>query len=199
MPLVRGRVAVLVLLALLCGCAPRADRKALLIGRAQRSQVAFEGAWVEGFKDYGQALFFGRAGCAACHRIGDQGTRFTGPNLGVDPLCASDGRALTERDPVACRPVAERVAARRPGLGPLEYVVESIMDPDRVVAPTYAPKVMKRLDEPPVNLADHEILALAAFVAGGACPKTAEGIAAARGFILPCRQARDERTGQGMP
>lgn len=177
----------------LWGCAPRSDRKALLMERARHQASAMEGAWVQGLQAYGKRLFEGRAGCATCHRIGDHGTRFTGPNLGVDPLCTSDATALTERDPVACLPLAERAGTRRPGLSALEYAVESIMDPDRVVTPTYAARVMKRLDEPPVSLSDDEILALATYVVGGACPKNVEGIVAARTFMGPCREARDAR------
>lgn len=186
-----GCLALVLVQAL--GCAPRADRKALMMERARTQASALEGAWIEGLQASGERLFKGRGGCATCHRVGDRGTRFTGPNLGIDPLCATEPEALTARDPVACRPVAERAAARRPGLTPIEYVVESIMDPDRVVTPTYAPKVMKRLDEPPVNLADEEILALAAYVVGAACPKSLEGLVAARDFMAPCRQARDAR------
>lgn len=182
-------------LALACalGCAPRADRKAMMMERARALTSSLEGAWIEGLQAHGERLFNGRGGCATCHRVGDRGTRFTGPNLGVDPLCASEPEVLTARDPVACRPVAERAAARRPGLSPIAYVVESIMDPDRVVTPTYAPKVMKRLDEPPVSLSDEEILALAAYVVGGACPKSVQGLVAARDFMGPCRAARDGR------
>ncbi len=176
-----------------CGCAPRSDRKSLLMERAKRQTNDMESAWVQGLQAYGRQLFEGRAGCVTCHRVGEAGTRFTGPNLGIDPLCATDATALTERDPVACLPLSERVGARRPGLSALEYAVESIMDPDRIVAPTYAARVMKRLDEPPVSLSDEEILALATYVVGGACPKNAEGIAAARSFLGPCREARDAR------
>lgn len=186
-------LAMTIVCALASACAPRADRKALVMERARVMQRGLEEAWVRGLQAYGAELFAGRGGCATCHRLGDEGTRFTGPNLGVDPLCASDPGALTERDPVACKPLAARVEARRPGLSALEYAVESIMDPDRVVTPTYAPKVMKRLDEPPVSLTDEEILALAAFVVGHACPRDVAGIAAARAFITPCREARDTR------
>lgn len=185
------RTAFGIALAMLVACAPRADRKALLMQRAHTLASGLEGVWVDGLKAYGEALFFGRAGCATCHRVGDHGQRWTGPNLGVDPACAGARAVLTDKDPVACEAVAGRVGARRPGLSAIEYVVESVLDPDRVIAPTYAPKVMKRLDQPPVSLTDDEILAIAAFVSGGACPKAAAEIAAARRFFGPCKRARD--------
>lgn len=174
-------------------CAPRADRAAQLMARARAITTDFEGAWVVGLKAYGESLFHGRAGCSTCHRLGDTGTHFTGPNLGIDPLCATEPEVLTARDAVACRPIAERVDARQPGLSPMEYIVESIMDPDRVITPTYARGVMKRLDQPPVSLTDSEILAVAAFTAGQACPNDVGGIAAAWRFMTPCRRTRDAR------
>lgn len=187
----RTTFGIATLFAMLCACAPRADRKALLMERAHELASGLEGVWVDGLKAYGESLFYGRAGCATCHRVGDVGQRWTGPNLGVDPACAGDRAAHVARDPVACEPLAGRVEARRPGLSAIEYVVESVLDPDRVIVPTYAPKVMKRLDQPPVSLTDDEILAIAAFVSGGACPKQAADIAAARHFFGPCRLARD--------
>jgi hypothetical protein len=185
-----GLVLVGVTLAAVA-CAPRADRQALLMERARGLSEAFEEAWVVGLKAYGKVLYEGRGGCITCHRIGDEGTRFSGPNLGVDPLCLSDAKTLTERDPVACVPVGERAKLRRPELSPIEYVVESIMDPDRVTTPTYAPKVMKRLDEPPVSLSDAEILALAAFVTDQSCPRGVLAIGDALRFMTPCREGRD--------
>lgn len=173
---------------------PRSDRNALLMERAKSCVSALDGHFVQALQARGKELFEGRGGCVTCHRIGDEGTRFTGPNLGIDPACAKDEAALTARDPVACRPLAERVGVRRPGLSALEYAVESIVDPDRVVTPTYAAKVMKRLEEPPVSLSDDEIIALATYVVGGACPKSAEGISAALSFMGTCREARDART-----
>lgn len=175
-------------------CVPRSDRKAELMARAHASLSSLEGAWVDVMQARGRGLFRGRGGCATCHSVDAEGEAIKGPNLGVDPLCSKDPKALTERDPVACLPLAARADVRRPGLSALEYAVESIIDPDKIVAPTYAAKVMRRFDEPPVSLTDDEILALAMYVAGGACPKEAMAIGAAHGFLGECRSARDSAT-----
>jgi len=63
----------------------------------------------------GEALFYGRGGCHTCHRVDDRGTRYTGPNLGIDPLCATDAAPLTARDPVVCLPLRDRRRGPRPG------------------------------------------------------------------------------------
>lgn len=118
----------------------------------------------------GQELFFGRGGCATCHRVGDQGDKIRGPNLGV-------GDDQT---------VAVGARARRPGVSGAAYVVESIVDPDLVVVPGYAAGVMRRYDEPPIALSDDDIVALAVFLTG--CDGA--GLAAARQHLSVARAAR---------
>ncbi|TNF24477.1 MAG: c-type cytochrome, partial [Deltaproteobacteria bacterium] len=129
----------------------------------------------------GEALFFGRGGCHACHSVGKRGTMLTGPNLGV-----------SEDFP---RPFARRAAERRPGLTPLAYALESVVDPDAFVVPTYAPGVMKRPEEPPIALNDDELLAVAAYVAsiGAAAPAAPDELATARASIAKLRAARATR------
>ncbi|MSP15749.1 MAG: hypothetical protein EXR73_03885, partial [Myxococcales bacterium] len=80
----------------------------------------------------GKALFFGRAGCVECHAAGLDGTATRGPNLG-----AGGG----QREPVALR-----AGTRRPDLGAIEYVVESMIDPDADAAPGYYAGVMRAPD-----------------------------------------------------
>ena len=98
----------------------------------------------------GEKLFFDRAACSACHRLGKRGGMIVGPNLGV-----GDGM-----DEV----FSARAAGRRPELSPIEYAVESIVDPDAVVVPGYVPGVMKAIDDLPANLDDQEIVSVAAYV-----------------------------------
>jgi mono/diheme cytochrome c family protein len=132
----------------------------------------------------GAELFFGRAGCAACHAVGARGDQIRCPNLGV----------AGEWD----QPVSLRAASRRPELTAIEYVVESIVDPDVYVVPKYVTGVMKAPDEPPIALTDDEIVAVAAYLAGegAAAPLKPGDLAQARARIAQARAVRDERRRQ---
>lgn len=125
----------------------------------------------------GKKLFLGRAGCTACHSIGRLGGRIIGPNLGV-------GEGMT-------RPVGIRAASRRPGLTPIEYLIESILTPDAFVVPGYPAGVMKAPDEPPISLKDDEVVALATYLAGlGGRRVQAADVARARAAIPRVRRHR---------
>lgn len=135
----------------------------------------------------GEALFFGRAGCATCHSIAARGGMQAGPNLGV----AKDFP----------KPFAARASERRPGLTPLEYALESLVDPDAYVVATYAPGVMKRPEEPPISLSDDELVDLASFVAsiGAAAPASPADRSAARARLAELRAARAARLAAPPP
>jgi hypothetical protein len=141
---------------------------------------------IAAMQERGRALFFGRALCPTCHRMGEDGTQIVGPNLGV-----GDGQNV---------PVGER--ERHDGVRGIEYVVESIVDPDVFVVPGYPRGVMKRFDEPPISLTDDEILCLGAFLAATSkdvVPLDKEAVARARARIAEARRARLERTAPSAP
>ena len=121
-------------------------------------------------------------GCGACHRVGDEGTRVVGPNLG-----AGDGMD----SPVAAR--------RRTTLRPIEYVVESIVDPDAYVVSGYARGVMPRQEDPPVSLSDDEIVSLAVFLSRGGPAVDETTVAAARASVARARAARAARLAGNPP
>jgi mono/diheme cytochrome c family protein len=128
----------------------------------------------------GRALFFGRAGCTECHKLGDQGDKVRGPNLGVGD------------DQV--RSLAWRARERRPDLTPIEYAVTSIVDPDADVAPGYARGVMRAPDTPPIALSDDDVIAIAAFLVDDpAAPLTDADLAAGRARIGKARDIRRRR------
>ncbi|MCC6997002.1 MAG: c-type cytochrome [Deltaproteobacteria bacterium] len=166
-----------VAVAVAAGCQRRPGR-----GNA-RAEGAPPPAEVATLRARGEALFFGRAGCVACHKLGDRGDKVRGPNLGADK----------PGDPV----VAQRAATRRPGLSPIEYIVESLVDPDAVIVPGYARGVMVRADEPPVSLTDDDLVALAVLLCdGGPSPGhdlDAEALLAARARVPLARKARAAR------
>ncbi|HFE47651.1 MAG TPA: c-type cytochrome [Nannocystis exedens] len=129
----------------------------------------------------GEKLFFDRAVCSTCHRVGERGTMVVGPNLGI-----GDGMSQV---------LASRVPARRPELSPIEYVVESMLDPDAVVVASYAPGVMKAIDDLPNKLKDDEIVNVAAYVAANGADEALKpaDLEAAQARIAPARAARAAR------
>jgi cytochrome c2 len=124
----------------------------------------------------GERLFFGPAGCASCHKLGPRGDKSRGPNLG-----RGDGMDA---------PVALRAALRRPGLPALDYLIESLVDPDAVVAPGYAGGVMIRPDQPPIGLGEDDLIALAVLLSDGGPAPDAAAITRARASIALVRKAR---------
>ncbi len=158
---------------------------ALALAACRRSSAATRpDAEVEAVRERGKTLFFGRAGCTMCHRVGDEGQQIVGPNLGV----GDDQTA----------PVGVRV--RHDDLRGIEYVVESIVDPDAFVVPGYVRGVMKRYEEPPIALSDDEIVALAAFLAAqgpGAPAIDDAALGRARQRIAITRRAREARLDGG--
>lgn len=135
----------------------------------------------------GRDLFFGRAACSACHKVGAEGNMVVGPNLGV-------GDGMTA-------PVVSRAAERRPALSPVEYVIESMIDPDAVVVESYARSVMKSLDEMPQEVSDDELVALAAFVVAQAEPQrlSPQDLERAAAAIPAARESRERRRKRTNP
>lgn len=162
--MIRAAVALMILgLALALVAALTACDVAAAAGSSEAARER------DALRDRGRALFFGAAGCHACHSLDGEGGRVIGPDLGV-------GGDMTA-------PVAVRARTRRPELRPVEYVVESIAEPDAVVTPGYARGVMKSPLEPPLALGDDDVVALAVFLASrgpGAPPLGADDVAAAR-------------------
>lgn len=127
----------------------------------------------------GEGLFFGRAGCAACHKVGVRGTAIKGPNLGV-------GDGMTES-------IAVRGGKRIGNLSAIEYIVSSIVDPDAYIVKGYVRGIMKKLDQPPTSLTDAEIVAIAAYLAGQDRPITDADLDRAHDRIELARRFREQR------
>ena len=90
----------------------------------------------------GEEIVRGRGLCTTCHKIDGQGTGIQGPDLGG---------------------VGARAAARVPGLGPLEYLVQSLYTPDAYVVEGFRP-AMTRVDGPPFHLDDLEVRLVVAYL-----------------------------------
>lgn len=89
----------------------------------------------------GKQIFEGKGLCSTCHTLGRSGAlRF--PDL--------DG-------------IGTRAATRRPGHSDVDYLAESIYDPNLFVVPGFNPG-MPVINKPPIGLSDQEILAVIAYL-----------------------------------
>ena len=91
--------------------------------------------------EVGQTIFQGKGLCQTCHTIGKSGAlRF--PDLGN---------------------IASRAATQVDGLDELQYLAQSLYEPDAYIVPGYNP-VMPAMDKPPIALTDPEIMAVIAYL-----------------------------------
>jgi mono/diheme cytochrome c family protein len=88
----------------------------------------------------GEQIFEGKGTCTICHRIGQVGAR-------APDLAGVGGRA----------------AARRPGVSATAYLVGSLVDPGAYVVEGF-PKIMPKVDRPPIGLNRSELWAVVAFL-----------------------------------
>lgn len=99
----------------------------------------------------GEAVFFGPGQCATCHSVGAVGSAVRGPNLGV---------LAGQFD----EPIAVRAATRKPGVGAIDYLVESLYEPGAFVTPGFPDGVMTPVHRPPIALADEQIRAVVLYL-----------------------------------
>lgn len=93
----------------------------------------------------GEQIFWGDGQCSTCHKIGSSGSATRGP----------DQEGLAER--------AEERAKALGLSGGLEYLVESIIDPEKYVVEGFD-KIMPRVYDPPIMLSREKILAVLAYL-----------------------------------
>lgn len=89
----------------------------------------------------GQKIVEGKGTCLTCHALGEEsGGRF--PGLGN---------------------IGTRAADRREGYTAIQYLAESLYEPNAYVVEGYNP-AMPQVDEPPIDLSDQEIKAVVAYL-----------------------------------
>ena len=89
----------------------------------------------------GREIAEGKGLCSICHTIGKSGAlRF--PDL--------DG-------------IGAKAATRRPGLSAVDYLAQSLYDPNVYIVPGFNPG-MPVINEPPLGLTDQEVLAVMAYL-----------------------------------
>ena len=99
----------------------------------------------------GRAIFFGKGKCSTCHSFGQEGSAIRCPNLGA-------GSGFEQ-------PVGVRGASRVEGLSSVEYLVESIYNPNAYVVSGFPKGLMKPIDKPPIALSDDEITSVVLYLA----------------------------------
>lgn len=90
----------------------------------------------------GQGIFEGKGLCVTCHTIGKSGGALRFPDLAG---------------------IAERAATRIAGYTPLDYLAESLYEPDVFIVTGFNPG-MPKINKPPIGLSDPEILAVIAYL-----------------------------------
>ena len=91
--------------------------------------------------EIGQEIFNGKGICNTCHKIGGSGPqRF--PDLGG---------------------IGSRAASQIPGMNGLQYLTQTLYEPDVFIVPGYNPG-MPAVNKPPIGLTDDEILTVIAYL-----------------------------------
>jgi cytochrome c2 len=137
----------------------------------------------------GEAVFWGAGRCATCHPIGGEGGGVRCPDLGRD----------------AASTFAARAGGRVAGFSAVEYLVQSLLDPEAFVVPGYPARLMPAAVDPPIALGDDDVVALAAFLlADGGADRAGAGVAARTRqaisrFRTPSTAARSAPAAPGDP
>lgn len=117
----------------------------------------------------GEGIFWGKGKCWTCHSVGGEGSAERGPNLGI-----KSGAAYTLDLEIGAR-AAERAKEREADVGTInpltdnkwnaiEYIFESITEPDAYVVETFSPGDMPVVYEPPIGLDEEEVKAVMAYL-----------------------------------
>lgn len=131
-------IALISLLGLLTGCAAYRYQHA----PREISEEFMSGLSTAEMVTLGQEIVHGRGLCFNCHRIGDEGKAKMGPDL---------------------QGVGLRAQTRIDGVTDVEYLAQSLYDPDAFVVPNYNPSMIAA-DESPISLTDEEILMAIAYL-----------------------------------
>lgn len=113
----------------------------------------------------GRAIFWGKGTCYTCHMVGGEGSAVRCPNLGV-------GDTDDDADPIAIR-----AASRVPGQSSRDYLIESLVYPEKHIIPGYG-NLMPRPWRPPISLGADEMVAVIAYLQslGGEVDVTVEDL-----------------------
>lgn len=96
----------------------------------------------EEMQKVGRQLMEGKGLCFTCHTIGKTSGPFRFPDLGG---------------------IGTRAATRISGLSDVDYIAQSMYEPDKFIVPGFI-KGMPQISKPPIGLTDDEILAVIAYL-----------------------------------
>lgn len=96
----------------------------------------------EQMQKVGREIMEGKGLCFTCHTVGKSSGPFRFPDLGG---------------------IGTRAATRIPGLSDVEYIAQSMYEPDKFIVPGFN-KGMPQISKPPIGLTDDEILAVIAYL-----------------------------------
>jgi mono/diheme cytochrome c family protein len=134
----------------------------------------------------GKRLFWTRARCSTCHRLGELGSNPRGPDLGD----GEQGPAIGARAEARARERSQQTG--RP-FSATDYLVESLLEPGAYLVSGYKNE-MAPAHEPPVDLGPDEIRALVTYLQslGGRVDLTAIRLPAVLGDGTRVSPARKE-------
>lgn len=92
--------------------------------------------------EVGREIVGGKGTCLTCHTIGSEGSALRFPDLGN---------------------IGAVAATRKDGYSDIDYLAESIYEPNTFIVPGFQPG-MPSIHQPPINLNDQEILAVIAYM-----------------------------------
>lgn len=127
--------------------------------------------------DLGQAVFFGKGKCYTCHAIGGEGSAVRCPNLGVMGKFTS--------------PIGVRAAQRKEGYSAIQYLVESLYDPNAFIVKGYTKGLMTPVHRPPIGLNDDQVASVVLYLL------SASGLDAGDTALEETRQAQRQFSSAG--
>ncbi len=136
----------------------------------------------------GRTIFFGKGKCSTCHSIGAEGSAIRCPNLGVGGKFDAS--------------VGVRGATRVEGLTHIQYIVESIYNPNAYIVSGYPKGLMKPINKPPIALSDAEITSVVMYLleaSGVPVEDPAQILAAQKPFASGAISVEGEAVGNEMP
>ena len=101
-----------------------------------------EDVTTEEMVEIGKGIFVGKGICNTCHTITGQSGALRFPDLAT---------------------IATVAASRKPGMSALDYLAESLYEPNIFIVDGYSPG-MPEVDKPPIGLTDQEILSVIAYL-----------------------------------